>query len=259
MIQIRPPAVAGAFYPDDPDTLRSDIRGYLDQAESSGPPPKALIVPHAGYVYSGPTAGFAYKLWQNSGIERVIILGPAHRVPVMGLALPGAVAFETPLGDVRVHVASCSAIEEMPQIDLNVAAHTLEHSVEVQVPFLQSVLSDFYIVPLVVGMVEPQKVAEVLEALWDDAKTGIVISSDLSHYHTYDVARDIDHETCEQIVALDNTISHEQACGATAINGLLTIARARGMKVKLLDARNSGDTAGPKGQVVGYGAFACYE
>lgn len=259
MLQIRPPAVAGAFYPDSPDILRRDVQDYLGQAISSGPPPKALIAPHAGYIYSGPTAGFAYRLWQGSGIERVIILGPAHRVPVMGLALPEAEAFGTPLGAVPVDLDACSGIEAMPQVILNRAAHTLEHSVEVQVPFLQSVLEAFSIVPLVVGMVEPQKVAEVLEALWGDEKSGIVISSDLSHYHSYDVARQIDRETCEQIVALDNTISHEQACGATGINGLLSVAKARGMRMKLLDMRNSGDTAGPKGQVVGYGAFACYE
>lgn len=258
MLQIRPPAVAGAFYPDNPDTLRKDVQEYLDQAET-GAPPKAVIAPHAGYIYSGPTAGFAYRLWQDSGIERVVILGPAHRVPVMGLALPEAEAFETPLGDVPVDLEVCAGINKMPQIILNSAAHTLEHSLEVQIPFLQSVLENFSIVPLVVGLVEPQKAAEVLEAIWGDEKTGIVISSDLSHYHTYDVARDIDGRTCEQIIALDNTISHEQACGATGINGLLTIARARDMRVKLLDARNSGDTAGPKGQVVGYGAFACYE
>lgn len=259
MLQIRPPAVAGTFYPDAPTTLQSDVQGFLEQATSSGSPPKVVIAPHAGYIYSGPTAGFAYRLWQCSGIKRVVILGPAHRVPVMGLALPETEAFETPLGDVPVDLDACAAIEAMPQIILNRAAHTLEHSVEVQIPFLQSVLEEFSIVPLVVGMVPPEKAAEVLEVLWGDETTGIVISSDLSHYHSYDVAREIDSQTCEQIVALDNTITHEQACGATGINGLLTIAKARGMRVELLDMRNSGDTAGPRGQVVGYGAFACYE
>jgi len=258
---VRPPAVAKLFYPGDPRALADEVAAYLDQTEEAllAPGfPKAVIVPHAGYIYSGPVAASAYDLLRPARgiVRRVVVLGPCHRVPVRGLALPAARAFETPLGRVRLDEEAIASIRDLPQVVESAATHAQEHALEVQLPFLQQVLGEFSLVPLVVGAVTPEKVAEVIERLWGGAETLIVISSDLSHYHSYEEARRIDGATVRAILGFDAEISHEQACGATPVAGALIAAKRKGLAPKLLDCRNSGDTAGGRDQVVGYASFA---
>jgi AmmeMemoRadiSam system protein B len=259
----RPAAVAGLFYPDDPAALAREVRGYLAAVTTAGAPaaPKALIVPHAGYVYSGPVAASAYALLKDrrETIRRVVLLGPVHRVPVRGLALPAATAFATPLGTVPVDQVAAKRLQALPQIATSAAAHALEHSLEVQLPFLQEVLGNFAVVPLAVGDASPEQVTEVIEMLWGGPETLIVISSDLSHYHPYEQAQRIDADTCATIRALRHDVDHDQACGGTPINGLMLVARRRHLIPQLLDLRNSGDTAGDRLRVVGYAAFAFTE
>ncbi|RJQ49304.1 MAG: AmmeMemoRadiSam system protein B [Gammaproteobacteria bacterium] len=263
MSDIRLPAVAGRFYPAEPARLAREVDDLLRAAVAAEEPvPKVLLAPHAGYVYSGPVAASAYARIKSAAarVKRVVLFGPAHRVPVRGLALPETAAFATPLGAVAVEQEALRAIAGLPQVSVSAAAHAWEHALEVQLPFLQRVLTDFSIVPLAVGEASPDEVAQVLECLWGGAETLIVISSDLSHYLPYSIARQTDQSTAAQILALEpKPLSHEQACGATPLNGLLQIARARGLRAQLLDLRNSGDTAGPRDQVVGYSAFAFYE
>lgn len=261
MPAIRPAAVAGMFYPQAPTALTADVRAYLGEAAKPADDsarPKALIVPHAGYVYSGAIAASAYTRLaaERDAIERVVLLGPAHRTPVRGLALPSAHAFSTPLGTVNVDRDAVACALALPQVRKSDAAHVLEHSLEVQLPFLQTVLRKFLIVPFAVGDATPAQVAEVIELLWNGPETLIVISSDLSHYHCYSEAREIDRATANAVLALSATLQNEQACGATAINGLLIAAHHRGLQAELLDLRNSGDTAGDKSRVVGYASFA---
>jgi len=254
----RPPAVAGMFYPGDPAVLARDVDDALAAARPvAGPAPKALIAPHAGYVYSGPVAANAYAALEpvRDTIRRVVLLGPCHRVAVRGLALPSADAFDTPLGRVPVDRTAVAALAGLPQVVVSGAAHAQEHSLEVQLPFLQRVLRDFSIVPLAVGDAAADEVAEVLDRLWGGPETLILVSSDLSHYHRYDDAVQIDRATADAILALDPALDHEQACGATPIAGLLIVARRRGLAPELLDLRNSGDTAGDRRRVVGYAAF----
>jgi AmmeMemoRadiSam system protein B/AmmeMemoRadiSam system protein A len=259
--EARPPAVAGLFYPRDPALLSEELDDYLGQAPErplSPGFPKLVIVPHAGYVYSGPVAASAYDLLRPARgiVSRVVLLGPCHRVAVRGLALPAAGAFDTPLGRIALDQAAIAAIRGLPQVVESAATHAQEHALEVQLPFLQQVLGEFSLVPLVVGDAAPQEVAEVLERLWGGSETLIVISSDLSHYHAYEEARRIDAATVRAILGLGAGISHEQACGATPVAGALLAARVRGLAPRLLDCRNSGDTAGGKDQVVGYASFA---
>lgn len=260
---IREPAIAGTFYPAQRELLANNVNELLAATEAGEliARPKALIVPHAGYIYSGPTAAMAYAcLAENAAeITRVILLGPAHRAPVRGLALPGVDAFQTPLGVITLDRETISRIETLPQITTSAAAHRFEHSLEVQLPFLQCVLDDFKLVPLVVGNASTEQVAEVLDLLWGGPETLIVISSDLSHFHSYRSAKLIDNETVASIRNLHSLTSHEQACGATPINGLLQVARKRGLTAQLLDLCNSGDTAGDKERVVGYSSFAFHE
>ncbi len=261
MSAIRTPAVAGMFYPADSGHLARDVRAMLAAASRSELNPKALIAPHAGYIYSGAIAASAYAALKNSAshIRRVVLLGPTHRVAVRGLALPGAEAFATPLGTVQLDLEAAQAIAHLPQVTVSAPAHAQEHSLEVQLPFLQTVLPGFKLLPLAVGMATPEEVAEVLEVLWGGEETLIVISSDLSHYLPYDVAQRVDNATAQNILGLKNSISHEQACGGTPINGLLLVARRHHLAPHLLDLRNSGDTAGPRDGVVGYAAFAFTE
>jgi MEMO1 family protein len=262
MRAVRPAAVAGMFYPGTPTVLSAAVRAYLADAgsmqETRDPLPKALIVPHAGYVYSGPVAAPAYRRIAagRASVRRVVLLGPVHRVPIRGLALPAAQAFATPLGTVEVDAEAAARALELPQVQVSDAAHALEHSLEVQLPFLQTVLDDFKIVPFAVGDATAEEVGEVIDRLWGGSETLIVVSSDLSHYHPYAAARQIDRGTATAILALDASIDHEQACGATPINGLALCARRHHLKPELLDLRNSGDTAGDKSRVVGYAAFA---
>jgi AmmeMemoRadiSam system protein B/AmmeMemoRadiSam system protein A len=258
---VRKAAVAGMFYPDDPRELAEEVAAHLDRTpeEPQAPGfPKALIVPHAGYVYSGPVAASAYDLLRPARgvVRRVVMLGPCHRVPVRGLALPRAQVFATPLGRIPLDAEGVRAIRGLPQVVESAATHAEEHALEVQLPFLQKVLGEFSLVPLVVGDAEPEKVAEVLDRLWGGPETLVVISSDLSHYHSYDSAREIDRGTVQAIVDFDPQLSHEQACGATPISGLLLAAKRKGLAPRLLDCRNSGDTAGDKRRVVGYASFA---
>jgi MEMO1 family protein len=255
----RPPAVAGLFYPDERNELAAEVGAYLTSAlVSHASLPKAIIVPHAGYIYSGPIAASAYALLNGARgrIKRVVMLGPAHRVAVRGLALPGAETFLTPLGSVPLDLDAMASLRKLPQVVESRAAHAQEHSLEVQLPFLQSLLDDFSLLPLVVGDADSDQVAEVLDLLWGGDETLIVISSDLSHYLSYDAARRIDQETAQAIIALEDGIDYHRACGAMPINGLMAAGRRHGLRPVLLDLRNSGDTAGDRSRVVGYGAFA---
>lgn len=258
MQTIRPPAVAGLFYSRDANTLAQDVRAMLASAPACGFNPKALIVPHAGYIYSAAIAAAAYAALQPfaSRIRRVVLLGPAHRVAVRGLALPGVNAFATPLGPVQLDQDAVQLIAGLSQIITSPHCHAQEHALEVQLPFLQTVLPEFKLLPLVVGAASAQEVSEVLERLWGGDETLIVISSDLSHYLPYDTAKRVDGNTANAILNLEEGINHEQACGATPINGLLLAARRHHLTPHLLDLRNSGDTAGPRDSVVGYAAFA---
>lgn len=261
MQTIRPPAVAGMFYPADARELQTLLRELLEKAPADGVPPKALIAPHAGYIYSGPIAASAYARLAplRDQISRVVLLGPAHRVAFRGLAASSAAAFRTPLGDIPLDAAALSDLYALPQVRELDEAHALEHSLEVQLPFLQTVLKSFSLVPLVVGDATYAEVAEVLERVWGGPETLIVISSDLSHYHDYATARRMDTATSRAIEALQpEHIDYEDACGRTPVGGLLTVARAHGLHVDIVDLRNSGDTAGPRDQVVGYGAYVVH-
>ncbi len=263
MSGVRPAAVADRFYPGDPHELELAVRSYLEDArvdqDPREPAPKALIVPHAGYLYSGPVAASAYVACESARgrIERVVLFGPSHRVPLRGLAAPGGDAFATPLGPVRLDRASLDRILALSQVIRLDRAHALEHSLEVQLPFLQLVLGDFALVPLVVGEATPGEVAEVLALLWGGPETLVVVSSDLSHYLDYETALFRDRATTRAIEALrGEDVGLDDACGRIPIQGLLLEARRRGLAVRTLDLRSSGDTAGPRYSVVGYGAYA---
>lgn len=260
-LYVRAAAVAGLFYPRDAGDLIRSLESMLAEAARVIPwlgAPKALLVPHAGQVYSGPVAASAYAPLARlrDRIRRVVVLGPSHHVPLSGLALPGASAFDTPLGRVPVDGEAVDLLSALPQVSQSPAAHAQEHAIEVQLPFLQQTFETFQLVPLVVGQTPPEAVAEVLEALWGGPETLIVVSSDLSHYLTYDQAREKDRQTCALIADLELLSSHDQACGASALNGLLVSARAHRLSPHLLDLRSSGDTAGDPRRVVGYASFA---
>ena len=276
--KVRPAAVAGRFYPSDPVELRNLINALLAQvAPGTGPAskalgaagsagerpalalgPKALIAPHAGYPYSGPVAASAYAqlLPARDQIQRVVLLGPSHYVAVEGLATSSAEAFATPLGLVPVDVEAVRQARMLPQVRELDEAHEYEHSLEVQLPFLQTVLGDFALVPLAVGDATPEEVGQVLDTLWDGPETRFVISSDLSHYYDFQAARRLDAATAKAIEALKpGSVVAERACGRIPICGLLQAARRHGLRARTVDLRNSGDTAGPRDKVVGYGAF----
>lgn len=265
MSQIRYPAVAGSFYPADADELKTMIDALLAEAGQGAvipDTPKAVIAPHAGYIYSGPVAASAYVAVEKAGttIDRVVLLGPAHRVRLRGLALPGVDAFATPLGVVSIDRAAVRALRGLPQVGVMAEAHAGEHSLEVHVPFLQTVLRNLTLVPLAVGDARAEEVAEVLECVWGDAETLIVISSDLSHYQDYETAERMDRATSAAIERLAyEDIQFDQACGRVPISGLLLEARKRSMTAQTIDLRNSGDTAGPRDQVVGYGAYVFHD
>jgi len=260
MPQVRPAAVAGMFYPGEASALASEVDAMLAEATRAhhdAVPPKALIVPHAGYVYSGAVAASAYARLAaaRETIRRVVLLGPVHRVPVSGLALPGVDAFESPLGRVALDAEAIAALARLPQVVVSREAHAREHSLEVHLPFLQRTLTAFTLVPLAVGDATREQVAEVLDALWGGPETLIVVSSDLSHYLDHATARTLDAETARMVIDLRSDIDHRHACGGTPVNGLLYTAHRRGLQAQLVDLRNSGDTAGGKERVVGYGAF----
>ncbi len=264
MSDIRPPAVAGSFYPGDARALGAEVRALLAAAPAATgnvETRKARVVPHAGYVYSGPTAAAGYALLApiRDRIRRVVLLGPTHRVAIRGLALPGVDAFETPLGTIPVDAAAVASLADLPQVVTSAAAHAQEHSLEVHLPFLQTVLGEFTLVPLAVGHASPDDVATVLDRLWGGPETLIVVSSDLSHYLPYATAVRTDRGTVGDILRLDPHVEHDHACGATPINGLLALARLHPLRPELVDLRNSGDTAGDRSRVVGYAAIAFHE
>ena len=263
MTSVRPAAVAGQFYPGDTKELDAAVQFYLSNAsQKTGPVPKAIIAPHAGFIYSGPMAAEAYATLQpaRETITRVILLGPCHRVALQGLGLPSVDSFQTPLGDIPIDKAAAAQILDLPQVQIFDATHELEHSLEVHLPFLQVVLDEFTLVPLVVGSASAEQVAQVLDQLWGGPETAIVISSDLSHYLEYGTAQQMDNNTSRAIENLDYAdIGRDQACGRIPISGLLALAKHRGMEVKTLGVCNSGDTAGTKDKVVGYGSWAFWE
>ena len=262
MSTVRPAAVAGTFYPGEPAALAAEVSSYLAQAEvPAARAPKAIIAPHAGYMYSGLVAASVYaRLKPLAGrVRRVVLLGPAHRVWVQGAAVPSAGAFASPLGEVALDREAIDSLRGFPFVEVSDRAHAQEHSLEVHLPFLQAVLGRFALVPIVVGDASPSEVARILEALWGGEETLVVVSSDLSHYLPYDAARRRDRDTARAILDLEATLVPEEACGAAPINGLLTLARMRGLRVEGIDLRNSGDTAGGRDRVVGYGAFAFHE
>jgi len=260
MTTVRLPAVAGIFYPADEEDLRAAVRLYLEGVpDSAGESvPKALIAPHAGYIYSGPIAASAYARIKSGrhSIKHVVLFGPSHRVPFQGLALSSASAFATPLGQVMVDQPMQASVADLPQVTVLDRAHSHEHSLEVHLPFLQELLDDFAIVPIAAGDASAEDVAEVLNRLWGGDETLIVVSSDLSHYHDYETAVRLDRATSRAIERLrPQDIAYEQACGRVPVTGLLRAAQQHGLRARTVDLRNSGDTAGPRDQVVGYGAY----
>lgn len=263
MPDIRPPAVAGSFYPGDPAALAAEVTSYLAEAAPApdgARPPKAIIAPHAGYIYSGPIAGSIYaRLAPLQGrIRRVVLAGPAHRVYVEGVAIPSVRRFDSPLGSVPLDAEALATLRRLPFVEVSDRAHALEHSLEVHLPFLQAILGSFQLVPIVVGDASPAEMAELIEAVWGGDETLIVVSSDLSHYLPYEAARARDRDTAAAIMRMEASLVPEEACGAAPINGLLQAARRRGLVAQQVDVRNSGDTAGDRQRVVGYGAFAFY-
>jgi AmmeMemoRadiSam system protein B len=257
---IRPAAVAGLFYPESPARLQGDVDRFLAEATvRPRPTPKAIIAPHAGYVYSGAIAGSAFRALAGLPVRRVVLLGPSHRVAFAGIALPGAQAFATPLGTVPVDADLVAAVAGLPGVFPYPEAHAEEHALEVELPFLQRLLGDFTMLPLVVGEAGAAAVAAVLDAVWGGEETAIVVSSDLSHYLPAPQAERVDRQTAESILRLSGPLDPFQACGAQPINGLLAVAERRGLLPELLDLRHSGDTAGDRRRVVGYGAFAFAE
>lgn len=259
---VRRPAVAGSFYPARPDDVHRSVRDAFASAvprPPDAPIPEALVVPHAGYVYSGAIAASAYEriVPARSIIRRVVLLGPSHRFAVRGLAVPSVDEFETPLGRIPIDEDTRSRVVELPGVVIDDRAHVAEHSLEVQLPFLQSVLDDFTLLPLSVGDASAAEVANVLEACWGGPETLVLISTDLSHYFPYEDAVDLDARTAAAIVARrSDAIGDADACGARPLRGLLRCASDRGLAVEQIDLRNSGDTAGDHDRVVGYGAFA---
>lgn len=260
MQNIRPAAVSGLFYPANGPALNTMVVNELRSVKSHSNSrfPKAIIVPHAGYIYSGAIAASAYSRLQpyRQHIKRVIIIGPSHRVGFNGLALSSADYFETPLGNIPVDKETNEQLLAIDGVKTLDQAHVQEHSIEVQLPFLQNVLDDFTIVPIVAGNASAKLVDKVINSLWSNDNTVIVISSDLSHYHDYVSAQQLDLSTSDAILNLDlNQIDSEHACGCVGIRGLLSFAQHHAVEATSLDIRNSGDTAGDKDSVVGYGAF----
>ena len=255
---VRPAAVAGMFYPSDHRECAALVTHLLEENSATGTEkPKALILPHAGYIYSGPIAAKGYNLLRNFSqeIHRVVLLGPSHRVPLRGMALSSAAQFATPLGQVKIDHSEEDVLLQMPEIQINDDAHALEHSLEVHLPFLQTLLPSFQLIPIVVGYSSPQSVARVLAHFWDQDDCLIVVSSDLSHYLDYQTAKRVDQQTSGAILRGEHDLQGEQACGCHALNGLLLLAGERSAKIDCVALANSADTAGPRDQVVGYGSY----
>jgi AmmeMemoRadiSam system protein B len=260
---VRLPAVAGFFYPDDPAQLREMVRELINRAAAIDVRPGAMsyIVPHAGYIYSGSVAAVAYAHMQRSGVkpQRIVIIGPSHRVHLQGIAVSEANVFRTPLGDIPVDSQAKRTLLKRGDVILSDMPHSQEHSLEVQLPFLQEIFGEFTLVPLVVGAADPHYVATILASVASGVDTLLLASSDLSHYLSYEDARRADADTNGRILAFANTLSGEQACGAIALNGLLSLAKQRNATISPLSLLNSGDTAGDRSRVVGYGAYAIHD
>ena len=258
----RPAAVAGMFYAADSDQLSADVKHYLSQAQNhSNISPKAIIAPHAGHMYSASVAASAYKLLEPEAdkIKQVILLGPSHRVAFRGIATPAADFFETPLGRIKINAQFCKKAELLDFVQASQLAHSEEHSLEVHLPFLQILFKDFELTPFVVGDCNRHDVAKLLELFWGSSETLFIISTDLSHFHNYTTATQQDRLTSNAIESVQpEKINYEDACGRRPLNGLLTLAKKYQLNIKLLDLRNSGDTAGDKNRVVGYGAYVVY-
>ena len=261
-MSIRKAAVAGTFYPNDASELQACLDTLMHQTGVDIKHPKAIIAPHAGYIYSGPVAASIYGCFIEPAlpINRVVLLGPAHSVAFHGIAASSADFFTTPLGKIAVDHDSLQPIIEHELVKYFDLAHDQEHCLEVQLPFLQRLFNgNFKIIPLVVGDTNPSHVAKVLRALWGGPATLIVISSDLSHYHDYATAKRLDQQTTQSIEQFhEEELDYESACGRLPIQGLLKVAKELDMQCKTLDLRNSGDTAGSHDRVVGYGAYAFY-
>lgn len=261
MTHIRPPAMSGRFYPANPADLRAMVSGYLSDASHQKPSivPKAIIAPHAGYLASGPIAGSAFKMWQGqmADVQRIVVIGPTHTMAFRGLATVSASAFRTPLGDVPVDQEAIERIRPLPFIHINDHTHAQEHGLEVMLPFLQTIGQDMTIIPLVVGQATGTEVAQVLETLWGGSETRLIISSDLSHYHNYQTAKQLDQATAVAITQYQpDKLDINHACGYRPVQGLLHLAKESKLVAQTLDLRNSGDTIGSKDRVVGYGAFS---
>ncbi|HEY1933305.1 MAG TPA: AmmeMemoRadiSam system protein B [Acetobacteraceae bacterium] len=268
MTFVRMPAVAGTFYPAEPDALRRQLVQFLSEADNTPPTgaattlPKAIIGPHAGYIYSGSVAARAYaRLAAARGrISRVVLIGPSHHVAFQGLAVDTADAWSLPSGTVALDTEAIAQLRQLPMVGTLAAAYAKEHALEVHVPFLQQVLGDFRLVPIVAGDTPAEAVAAVFDSLWGGPETLFVISTDLSHYLDYAACQEIDQRTAEAIERFDaDALTPTGACGCVPTRGLLLSARRRGMAIERLDLRNSGDTAGPRDRVVGYGAWALFE
>jgi len=267
MNRIRPPAVAGVFYPGQAEVLRSMVLQLLSDNPGPDRAPgevRALIVPHAGLIYSGPVAARAFNLLKGTtaiGVHRrrrVLLLGPNHRVPLHGIAAPDVEMFATPVGSVSIDTQALAELERRFDVQVRPDVHRNEHCLEVQLPFLHELLPGAKLVPLVVGQVSAEAVAELVDWAWEQPDTLVVVSSDLSHYHSYADAQKIDGETDAELLRLRADIRPDQACGAYALNGLMLAAKHQGLKIERLDLRNSGDTAGGRDQVVGYGSYVLY-
>ena len=259
MSAIRKAAVAGTFYPSDPQELRETIQDFYDNAEDQPATGKVLIAPHAGYIYSGPIAASCYGPLRKRAdeISRVILLGPSHYVGFHGMAVPECDFYETPLGNIKIDQEARETALNCEEVLSFDQAHLQEHSLEVHLPFLKESLNDFEFLPIVVGACNPKKVADLIKSLWAGSETLIVISTDLSHFKDYKDASKSDRNTCSKIETLDINFDHNDACGSTPVKGLILAAKDKGIIPKLIDLRNSGDTSGNKSRVVGYASFIC--
>lgn len=263
MAEVLRSVVAGSFFPGDPIELKQMVDEFLSEVTTKLPVPKAIISPHAGFIYSGPIAAAGYHALKQAATRyrRVIVMGPSHRYPIAGIALPQASAYQTPLGQIPIDQAAIQTLLKYEGVTLdNQPFYQPENALETQLPFLQTVLSKFKLVPILVGQIDPYQLAALLNLFWEDKETLFVISSDLSHYQEYNSARRQDLDTIDAIIHLEpNRINFDDACGRTGIQAVLRIAQERALKVNLIDYRNSGDTAGSKDQVVGYAAIHFYE
>ncbi|MGI2261176.1 AmmeMemoRadiSam system protein B [Shewanella sp. GXUN23E] len=260
MIKVRPTAVAGRFYHSDAATLRAELDGWLEPLPAD-PSIRAIVVPHAGYQFSGKVAAQAYRYIRALGerVRRVILVGPAHTMAFDGLALPSADLFVTPLGNVEIDKSLVAKLRDEPKVTVYDLPHAKEHCLEVQLPFLQQALGQFSLLPLLYSRVTPWYLEEMMAKVWDPADTLLVISSDLSHYHEYDEACGLDARSMAMIEEGVPRLTPQQACGATGINALLHLAQHRGWQFERLDYQNSGDTGGNKQRVVGYVSYVVRE